>query len=431
MTIPRPALDDLRYDDLVEQSLMRLPRLLPAWSDHNASDPGITLIELFAYLLESASFTAAQYEGLARVGFARLLGEPHSDDESLDATLARAVRQLSSVGRAVTQDDVAAVALDGIMVFDDAVRRGHAWGTTVAVNAVGPVTTVLSAQADVGADRLEVRPPAPRLGELVVIGDPAGPADASFVSEVVNGPPAEIRLAGLLRRTYSAGTSVHAVRRAGDPTVLGADIAAGDTAARIVPAGLPPRFVAAVGLGTTEVLMASRLGRAAVVPAISPGEDGRWADVLVVPPGGGPLGASLAQLVYDLLRERVVAATRVFVTEPDYVSLDLDVTVVREAFGLQRTDALRGIISSALRNYLDPVRGGPQGTGWAFGTPVYRAGLNRLLEGIDGVDHVRRLAINGDAASDAWPLAADQAHADRVLVTVNDVRVDVLDATGD
>jgi predicted phage baseplate assembly protein len=48
-----PNLDDLRFQkDLVDEARRRIIRYCPEWTDYNVSDPGITLIELFAYMTE-------------------------------------------------------------------------------------------------------------------------------------------------------------------------------------------------------------------------------------------------------------------------------------------------------------------------------------------------------------------------------------------
>ena len=52
MPLPKPTLDNRRYDQLVGEGRALIPRLAPAWTDQNASDPGITLIELGAWLSE-------------------------------------------------------------------------------------------------------------------------------------------------------------------------------------------------------------------------------------------------------------------------------------------------------------------------------------------------------------------------------------------
>lgn len=52
MSIPLPNLDDRRWVDLVEEGRTLIPFYSPEWTDHNVHDPGITLIELFAWLAE-------------------------------------------------------------------------------------------------------------------------------------------------------------------------------------------------------------------------------------------------------------------------------------------------------------------------------------------------------------------------------------------
>src|SRR5439155_10380521 len=50
--IPAPKLDDRTYADLVAEALRLIPRYCPEWTDHNPSDPGITLLELTAWMTE-------------------------------------------------------------------------------------------------------------------------------------------------------------------------------------------------------------------------------------------------------------------------------------------------------------------------------------------------------------------------------------------
>ena len=53
MPLMSPNLDDLRFQkDLVDEARRRIIRYCPEWTDYNLSDPGITLIELFAYMTE-------------------------------------------------------------------------------------------------------------------------------------------------------------------------------------------------------------------------------------------------------------------------------------------------------------------------------------------------------------------------------------------
>jgi len=52
MPIPLPNLDDRRWRDLVEEGRALIPLHAPEWTDHNIHDPGVTLIELLAWVAE-------------------------------------------------------------------------------------------------------------------------------------------------------------------------------------------------------------------------------------------------------------------------------------------------------------------------------------------------------------------------------------------
>ena len=52
-----PKLFDRRFQDLVEIGRARLRPLAPNWTDHNAHDPGITLMELLAWVAEAQLYS--------------------------------------------------------------------------------------------------------------------------------------------------------------------------------------------------------------------------------------------------------------------------------------------------------------------------------------------------------------------------------------
>jgi len=74
MTLPLPSLDRLEFGELVAEGRAALPALAPGWTDYNAHDPGITLLELFAWLAESDSYRLDQVSAAARRAFLRLVG---------------------------------------------------------------------------------------------------------------------------------------------------------------------------------------------------------------------------------------------------------------------------------------------------------------------------------------------------------------------
>ncbi len=52
MTLPAPSLDDRQAQDLVDDAKRLVQKMCPEWTDHNVSDPGVTLIEAFAFMVD-------------------------------------------------------------------------------------------------------------------------------------------------------------------------------------------------------------------------------------------------------------------------------------------------------------------------------------------------------------------------------------------
>src|ERR1700719_1897071 len=74
--IPNPILDDRSYQQLRDELVRRIPVYTPEWTDNNASDPGITLIELFAFLGENLLYRFNQIPDATKLAFLRLLQIP-------------------------------------------------------------------------------------------------------------------------------------------------------------------------------------------------------------------------------------------------------------------------------------------------------------------------------------------------------------------
>jgi predicted phage baseplate assembly protein len=74
MPLTLPAADERAFASLVADARSRLPRLAPAWTDYNVHDPGITLLELFAYLTETDLYRLARVTAAERRAFLRWFG---------------------------------------------------------------------------------------------------------------------------------------------------------------------------------------------------------------------------------------------------------------------------------------------------------------------------------------------------------------------
>ena len=56
MSIPVPNLDDRSFADLVAGARERIQQIAPEWTDLSVHDPGITIVEAFAYLTDTLMY---------------------------------------------------------------------------------------------------------------------------------------------------------------------------------------------------------------------------------------------------------------------------------------------------------------------------------------------------------------------------------------
>ncbi|NJM06495.1 putative baseplate assembly protein [Candidatus Gracilibacteria bacterium] len=74
MALPKPNLDDRTFQNLVDEAKRLIPRYCPEWTDHNVSDPGVTLIELFSYMVESLIYRVNRVPEKSYITFMELMG---------------------------------------------------------------------------------------------------------------------------------------------------------------------------------------------------------------------------------------------------------------------------------------------------------------------------------------------------------------------
>ena len=72
--LPSPNLDDRRFQDLVDDAKRLVANYCPEWTDHNVSDPGVTLIESFAFMVDQLFYRLNRVPDRLYVAFLELLG---------------------------------------------------------------------------------------------------------------------------------------------------------------------------------------------------------------------------------------------------------------------------------------------------------------------------------------------------------------------
>jgi len=119
--------------------------------------------------------------------------------------------------------------------------------------------------------------------------------------------------------------------------------------------------------------------------------------VIVLPylPQGQPVPTpGLLRTVSAYLRPRRVIGTRVEVVGPTYLDVVVQASVQSDA-GTNKTTLQQAIIAG-INTFLDPLVGGPDGTGWPFGRDVYRSEIMKVIDSVTGVDYIASLALIAD-----------------------------------
>src|SRR5918998_728960 len=74
MPLPAPHLDDRTFQSLVDDAKRLVQQRCPEWTDHNVHDPGVTLIETFAYMTDQLLWRLNRVPERTYVKFLDLLG---------------------------------------------------------------------------------------------------------------------------------------------------------------------------------------------------------------------------------------------------------------------------------------------------------------------------------------------------------------------
>jgi hypothetical protein len=271
MPLSVPKLDDRTFEQLVNEGRSLIPRYTKEWTNHNPSDPGITLLELFAWLAETGMFQLDRVPDASVEHFLKWVDVcrkgPPDQKEAIDETIKHALETIENVNRAVTAEDFEKLAME------------------------------VAAQA---------------------------------------GTP--------LARTAFA---------------LYADEACGSAAASLSQPDLIPL---------------------AALVIVVPNEPAN--------PRPQPT-TQLTDRIYRRLIQHRLLTTRLHVIGPRYVEVAVDVTIVRKrGSGLTSAE-----IAQVIREFLHPLRGGPDGKGWQFGRAVFYSEMYQRLESLPKVDHVETLTL--------------------------------------
>ena len=174
MTLPKENLDDKNFEELVKEAVSRIPVYALEWTDHNIHDPGITFIELFAWLAEMQIYRLNMISDESYRKFLTLVGiHDHTgaasggeETEKLEEAIIRARKDMKTVYRAVTSADYELLAMNtpGLRVARaKAIPRYHPRQGDSEVPGIVTVIVVPHSQED------KSKPSVPSVGFLKTV----------------------------------------------------------------------------------------------------------------------------------------------------------------------------------------------------------------------------------------------------------------------
>src|SRR6185503_12963029 len=122
MPIKPPNLDDRRYADLVREARSLIPQYCPDWTNLSDADPGMTLVQLFAWMTELTIYRLNKVQDKTYVHFLNFIGEERKRARPAVAPLTFELKgdvasaELPALTRASTRQREDNVALDFLTV---------------------------------------------------------------------------------------------------------------------------------------------------------------------------------------------------------------------------------------------------------------------------------------------------------------------------
>lgn len=445
MTLQVPDLDDRTYDELVAEARGLIPKNFPPWTDHNPSDPGITLLELFAFLLESAIYQINRVPERSLEHFAELTGITRGQGEPIEQTIRRALDILKEKNRAITSSDFGSQVMieflktKYVLASQPNLRQDHKPGSgevSAVLMNISPDIAVLSQNTDMRTNPLKmtlISNETLQQNDILMVEDDirrefvqlktvhlgTGPIDITVSSPLLFDHSKDVTLKKVLSPVPGAVTTLAATAKTGDNTIILKPSERMNNAGVIrIDSGSSTEYLYVQGVARIKTLIDIVTPKQNVYP------EEQFLKVVIVPNDINNLEPmpmiALRQAVFRFLRLRGLITTRIKIVHPEYTPLNIETTIVRDvARGLDRNTVQQNV-EKAIRDFLSPLAGGTQGNGWEFGRSVYRSELYQCIENILGVDHVQQLLIEGDDSIDEKGLISPIS-----LVTLikNDVKV--------
>ncbi len=162
MPLPVPNLDDRDYAQLVAEAKALIPAHSPEWTDLSPGDPGVTLLELFAYLTDSMLYRLNRIPDKAFVQFLNLVGVTLTPPAAASVELTFSLRQAAQRPVLIPRGTRVTTSRPGptfTTMTEAAIAPGATSATAVALNCELTPAELLGTGNGQGGQRFKVAKP--------------------------------------------------------------------------------------------------------------------------------------------------------------------------------------------------------------------------------------------------------------------------------
>lgn len=350
MPIKLPNLDDRKYADLVQEGLNRIPTYASDWTNHNPSDPGITLIEVFAYFTELLNYRLNRISQANMLVFLQLLNGPDwvaPDDPDLTAEVRKAILELRRRNRAITREDFVMLALEA----DPRIARAQCVPRRDLTNP---------------SRKAEDRP-----GHVSVVVVPG---------EAIEDPAERQTLLSLIESYFDDKRLLTTRVHVAEADYLGDE------------QGMEIHLAVILKPGALEDTLAFSIAESDLdLEDIDPATPAGAAEMLsqLLDHARNDPDFSRQHDVSDDISFRILTDKKWLIIDNEYRQT---YTVRKEDTHLYMyKDALRTQAMRTLHDFFDSLEGGSDGTGWPFGRDVYVSEVYQKIDTLPGVDYATKI----------------------------------------
>ena len=414
MTLPVPDIDDKRFDQLVDEMLAAIPVYDPSWTDYNATDPGITLVELFAWLADMLVYRANRIAPAQTETFLRLINGPcwkRNPCLSLADEVRCSVHALWREERAVTAADYERLIKEFYLLAKPSER----------IQRIARAMCLPLHDIDAAPRKKREEEALGVVSNVVLSGEPFAAIEVTHAA-ISDGLPIALPSATGDSLTVGLARQFGAIAFSLDQPGSGYGLKF-QYSADAAPGGWAD-FTPGFTTGLVDYTFGWMQSGAVVfqAPAGWTKSDGKYrvrikcvkkpaiaATAAWIAPRNAAIEKTLCDAIAADLGRRRLLGTRNVVGDPWWALVTPDIKVCAEPD--QPVETVRARVCGALRDFLDPWTGGADGAGWPLGRAIYLSDLYAILVGVAGVRQVLNIHVSSGPWPEPWKAPPDRSEA--------------------